>query len=257
MRHVDLGSGPVWEEQTVGSSISDCFHDLHHYGQENRHLVSSRWRLRWPSQETLLRFVDLVRALHSKVAASLIQVETPNVWGLSSFHPNVSKQPPPPQCLGFVLFSPRRFYRAQLAATWTPRQQMTGRGSHVAAMSAQGSSSLFFLFFPLSSPRFLFLLPSLFFLLSSPRLLFFFSSPRLLFFFSSPRLLFFFSYPGLLLHQEDVPASIKTHGIPVPVVRLKPRNVSHETLGMEIPQKPKPEQLSLLSKSFKLSAVSQ
>ena len=75
MRHVDLGSGPVWEEQTVGSSISDCFHDLHHYGQENHHLVSSRWRLRWPSQETLLRFVDLVRALHSKVAASLIRVE--------------------------------------------------------------------------------------------------------------------------------------------------------------------------------------
>ena len=30
----------------------------------------------------------------------------PNVWVLSSFHPNVSKQPPPPQCLGFVLFSP-------------------------------------------------------------------------------------------------------------------------------------------------------
>ena len=28
-------------------------------------------------------------------------LETPNVWGLSSFHPNVSKQPPPPQCLGF------------------------------------------------------------------------------------------------------------------------------------------------------------
>ena len=35
-------------------------------------------------------------------------LETPNVWGLSSFHPNVSKQPPPPQCLGFcLLFTPR------------------------------------------------------------------------------------------------------------------------------------------------------
>ena len=26
-------------------------------------------------------------------------LETPNVWVLSSFHPNVWKQPPPPQCL--------------------------------------------------------------------------------------------------------------------------------------------------------------
>ena len=45
----------------------------------------------------------------------------PNVWVLSSFHP-------------------RRFYRAELAAAWTPRQQLTGRGSHVAAMSAKVSS---------------------------------------------------------------------------------------------------------------------
>ena len=67
-------------------------------------------------------------------------LETPNVWGLSSFHPNVSKQQPPPQCLGFVLFSPRCFYRAQLVSTWTPRQQLTGRGSHVAVMSAQGKT---------------------------------------------------------------------------------------------------------------------
>ena len=67
-------------------------------------------------------------------------LETPNVWVLSSFHPNVSKQPPPPQCLGFVLFSHRRFYRAELAATWMPLQQLTGHGSHVAAMSAQGKT---------------------------------------------------------------------------------------------------------------------
>ena len=67
-------------------------------------------------------------------------LETPNVWVLSSFHPNVSKQPPPPQCLGFVLFSPRRFYRAELAATWMPRQQLTRRGSHVASRSAQGKT---------------------------------------------------------------------------------------------------------------------
>ena len=67
-------------------------------------------------------------------------LETPNVWVLSSFHPKVWKQPPPPQCLGFVLFSPRRFYRAELAGTWTPRQQLTGRGSHVAAMSTQGKT---------------------------------------------------------------------------------------------------------------------
>ena len=67
-------------------------------------------------------------------------LETPNVWGLSSFHPNISKQPPPPQCLGFVLFSPRRFYRAEVTATWMPRQQMTRRGSRVAAMSAQGKT---------------------------------------------------------------------------------------------------------------------
>ena len=39
-------------------------------------------------------------------------VETPNVWVLSSFHPNVSKHPPPPQCLGFVLFSPQCFETA-------------------------------------------------------------------------------------------------------------------------------------------------
>ena len=37
---------------------------------------------------------------------------------------------------GFVFFSPGGFYRAELAATWTPRQQLTGRGCHVAAMSA-------------------------------------------------------------------------------------------------------------------------
>ena len=47
----------------------------------------------------------------------------------SRLHPNV---------WGFVFFSPRGFYRTELAATWTPRQQLTGRGSHVAAMSAQG-----------------------------------------------------------------------------------------------------------------------
>ena len=28
-------------------------------------------------------------------------LETPNVWVLSSFHPKVWKQPPPPQCFGF------------------------------------------------------------------------------------------------------------------------------------------------------------
>ena len=42
--------------------------------------------------------------------------------------------------MGFVLFSPQRLYRAELAATWMPRQQLTGRGSHVAAMSAQGKT---------------------------------------------------------------------------------------------------------------------
>ena len=31
---------------------------------------------------------------------------------MSSFHPNVSKQLPPPQCLGFVLFSPQCFETA-------------------------------------------------------------------------------------------------------------------------------------------------
>ena len=57
-------------------------------------------------------------------------LETPNIWGLSSFHPNVSKQPPPPQCLGFVLFSPRRFYRAELAATWKPRRCHVSTGQN-------------------------------------------------------------------------------------------------------------------------------
>ena len=80
---------------------------------------------------------DLLGGINSLRGNSL---ETPNVWVLSSFHPNVSKQPSPPQCLGFVLFSPRRFYRAELAATWMPRQQLTRRGSHVAAMSAQGKT---------------------------------------------------------------------------------------------------------------------
>ena len=41
----------------------------------------------------------------------------------SRLHPNV---------WGFVLFSPQRLYRAELAATWMPRQQLTGRGSHVS-----------------------------------------------------------------------------------------------------------------------------
>ena len=70
-------------------------------------------------------------------------LETPNVWGLSSFHPEVWKQPPPPQCLTIVLFSPRLFYRAEMAATWTPHQQLTGRGSHVAAMSPPGKTKTF------------------------------------------------------------------------------------------------------------------
>ena len=49
----------------------------------------------------------------------------------SRLHPNV---------WDFVLFSPRRSYRAELAATWMPRQQLTGRRSHVAAISAQGKT---------------------------------------------------------------------------------------------------------------------
>ena len=57
-------------------------------------------------------------------------LETPNVWVLSSFHPNVSKQPPPPQCLGFVLFSPRRFYRIELEATWKPRRCHVSTGQN-------------------------------------------------------------------------------------------------------------------------------
>ena len=155
----------------------------------------------------------------------------PNVWGLSSFHPNVSKQPPPPQCLGFVIFSPptllSRRGGSDMDATAAADRTRKPRRCHVSTRQNKKSDfplrygrkrelwiflffplssprflfflpSLFFLFFPLSSPRFLFLLPSLFFLLSSPRLLFFFSSPRLLFFFSSPRLLFFFSSPRLL-----------------------------------------------------------
>ena len=125
-------------------------------------------------------------------------METPNVWVLSSFHPKVWKQPPPPQCSGFVLFSPRRFYRAELAATWTPRQQLTGRGSHVAAMSAPSLFSSLPLLPPFSllplfpsllsslplPPPFS-LLPSLF---SSPPLLLLFSSPPLILLFSSPPL---------------------------------------------------------------------
>ena len=49
----------------------------------------------------------------------------------SRLHPNV---------WGFVFFSPRGFYRAELAATWTPRQHLTGRGSYVAASSPQATS---------------------------------------------------------------------------------------------------------------------
>ena len=44
--------------------------------------------------------------------------ETPNVWGLSSFHPNVSKQPPPPECLGVLSsFHPE----ASIAQSWQRR----------------------------------------------------------------------------------------------------------------------------------------
>ena len=67
-------------------------------------------------------------------------LETPNVWGLSSFHPNVSKQPPPPQCLGFcLLFTPRLLSRragsdvdATAAAhrTRKPRQHRESRRLH-------------------------------------------------------------------------------------------------------------------------------
>ena len=94
-------------------------------------------------------------------------LETPNVWGLSSFHPNVSKQPPPPQCLGFCpLFTPTFLSRragsdvdataaadpplsslpatisfvlpcADMVATWLPRPVSCCRGVHVAASSAR------------------------------------------------------------------------------------------------------------------------
>ena len=53
------------------------------------------------------------------------------MFGNSCLHPNVWQG---------VEAVPRRFYHAELAATWTPWQQLTGRGSHVAAMSAQGKT---------------------------------------------------------------------------------------------------------------------
>ena len=64
-------------------------------------------------------------------------LETRNVWVLSSFHPIVSKHPPPPQCLGFVLFSPRRFYRAELAATWKPRRYHVSTGQNKVCCSSR------------------------------------------------------------------------------------------------------------------------
>ena len=71
-------------------------------------------------------------------------LETPNVWGLSSFHPNVSKHPPPPQCLGFcLLFTPRLLSRragsdvdatTAVDRTQKPRRcyVSTGRGTLLA-----------------------------------------------------------------------------------------------------------------------------
>ena len=67
-------------------------------------------------------------------------LETPNVWGLSSFHPNVSKQPPPPQCLGFCpLFTPT-FVSRRAGSDVDATAAADRRGSHVAAMSAQGKT---------------------------------------------------------------------------------------------------------------------
>ena len=59
----------------------------------------------------------------------------PNVWGLSSFHPNVSKQPPPPQCLGFcLLFTPRLLSRragSDVDATAAAHRTRKPRRCHV------------------------------------------------------------------------------------------------------------------------------
>ena len=63
-------------------------------------------------------------------------LETPNVWGLSSFHPNVSKQPPPPQCLGFcLLFTPRLLSRragSDVDATTAVDRTQKPRRCHVS-----------------------------------------------------------------------------------------------------------------------------
>ena len=67
-------------------------------------------------------------------------LETPNVWVLSSFHPNVWKQPPPPQCFGFCpLFTPTLLWRragSDVDATTSAHRTR----KHVAAMSAQGKT---------------------------------------------------------------------------------------------------------------------
>ena len=97
-------------------------------------------------------------------------LETPNVWGLSSFHPNVSKQPPPPQCLGFcLLFTPRLLSRragsdvdATAAAHRTRKpcrcHVITGQNKDFSSLKGECHSHLpptvdYFLFLELYSRR--------------------------------------------------------------------------------------------------------
>ena len=73
-------------------------------------------------------------------------LETPNVWGLSSFHPNVSKQPPPPQCLGFcLLFTSRLLSRragSDVDATAAAHRTRKPRRCHVITGQNKDFSSL-------------------------------------------------------------------------------------------------------------------
>ena len=81
--------------------------------------------------QTLSRCFPLSRTHSSLTIIIGVIVRKPPMFGNSRLHPSVWQG---------VEAVPRRFYRAELAATWTPRQQLIGRGSHVAAMSAQGKT---------------------------------------------------------------------------------------------------------------------
>ena len=79
--------------------------------------------------------------------------ETPNVWVLSSFHPNVSKQPPPTQMFGFCpLFTPTllsRRARSDVEAS-TSLPALRNRGQNIGVKRGQNPNIGVFRLLPLN-----------------------------------------------------------------------------------------------------------